>query len=84
MASIYASKIGPLSSEEEFLPSDHPIIDAMLTFQNEFTGGGNDVLVVNMFWGVKDLDRSQGNHWDTEYIGEAEMDPDFDLSPEES
>ena len=26
VAAIFASKIGPLTEEEEFLPSDHPIM----------------------------------------------------------
>lgn len=81
IASVYAGQIGPLSSEEEFLPSDHEIQMALNIIQDKFSGGGNDALNVYLFWGISDLNKEGGSHWDAEFIGEAIMDDNFDLSP---
>lgn len=41
-------------------------------------------MMVDVFWGIKELDTSEYNHWNPEYIGKAIMDTDFNLSPKES
>lgn len=41
-------------------------------------------MMVDIFWGIKELDTTGGNYWDAEFIGTAMMDPAFDLSPEEA
>jgi hypothetical protein len=51
---------------------------------NEYTGGGVVNLDIAIFWGVKGIDKSKNNKWDSVYIGEVIMDPDFDLSPIEA
>ena len=76
-----AFQIGPLSKEEEFLPSDHPIQVIIQSLQTKFDGGGNQDMTIDLFWGIKDLDTNGGSHWDPEFIGKAIMDDKFDLSP---
>jgi hypothetical protein len=73
-----------LSKEEEFLPDTHPITIVVNTLQDEFDGGGNQEMMVDVFWGIKELDTTGYNHWNPEFIGKAVMDTQFDLSPIES
>ena len=52
------------------------------TVQTEnFSGGGVYKLKINIFWGVKDIDKDKTTKWDPIYVGEAIMDDGFDLSP---
>ena len=39
---------------------------------------------VDVFWGVKGLDKEGGSHWDAEFIGKAVMDDKLDLSSKEA
>ena len=41
-------------------------------------------MMVDVFWGIKELDTTGYNHWNPEFIGKAVMDTKFDLSPIES
>lgn len=80
VAAVFASQIGPLTEEEEFLPSDHPIMVTNQILTDEFDGKSNKELFVYLFWGVKDLDKEGGSQWDSNFIGKAIMDDQFDLS----
>lgn len=40
--------------------------------------------MVDLFWGVKDLDKSGGSQWDATFIGKAVMDDKFDMSQEDA
>lgn len=40
--------------------------------------------MVDLFWGVKDLDKEGGSQWDSSFIGKAIMDEKFDLSQEKA
>ena len=48
---------------------------------DNYGAGGGVTMLVNIYWGVKNLDTSKQNKWDPEYIGEVIWDSDFDLSP---
>lgn len=84
IASIFAAKLSPLTKEEEFLPDDHPLSLITKLISEEYTSGGVIDLDVDIFWGVKDIDKSAVNKWDPSYIGEVVLDPDFDLSLKEA
>jgi hypothetical protein len=71
-----------LSKEEEFLPSDHPLMEINTVVANDFNGGGVFSLFINIYWGVKDIDKSKNSIWDAVYIGEVEFDDTFDFSSE--
>lgn len=84
IAGVYASQIGPLTEAEEFLPRDHKIIVTSNLLRDEFDGQGDEGLMVDIFWGVKDLDREGGSQWDASFIGKAILDDQFDLSGEDA
>lgn len=41
-------------------------------------------MMVDIFWGIRELDTEGSSHWDPEFIGKAVMDDSFDLSTEEA
>lgn len=84
IAGVYASKIGPLTEAEEFLPKNHQLKVTSNILSDEFDGQGDDGLIVNIFWGVKDIDKQGGSQWDSFHIGKAILDEQFDLSSEEA
>ena len=48
---------------------------------NRFHSGENDNLLnINMVWGIDSIDRDGTNHWDPEDLGTVIWDNDFDLS----
>ena len=83
IASFYASKIGPLTEPEEFIPKDHQINVIQNKLKDQFDGQGNDGLIVTLFWGVKGLDGAGGSQWDSSNIGKATLDDQADFSLEE-
>ena len=84
VATIFASQIGPLTEEEEFLPSDHPIMIIGKTLGDEFDGKSDKELMVYLYWGVKGLDKEGGSQWDSNFIGKAIMDDKFDMGQQEA
>ena len=79
VAAIIASKLSPLTKEEQFLPDDHPAQD-FFNKESYFLGSGANTLEVKLFWGVKEIDKSKTSIWDSGYIGEPVMEEKFDLS----
>jgi hypothetical protein len=73
-----------LSKEEEFLPNDHPLMELNKVVASDFDGGGVFSLFINIYWGVKDIDRSKNSMWDAAYIGEVVFDDTFDFSGEKA
>lgn len=76
---FFASKIGPLTEEEEFIPKDHPAIIGWTIFKENFT---EEVAVskhvdIYLYWGLEDIDRTGENAWDPAFIGEIQFDNDF-------
>ena len=82
-AGIVASGIGPLTEPEEYLPNEHELIVLQRDIEGKFTSsaGIKEALVVNINWGIKDLDRSEVGLWDPEVIGKIVWDEDFTVSP---
>lgn len=66
------------------MPDDHRITIILNTLSEKFDGGGDQGFKIYLFWGVKDIDKSDTSFWDATYAGKAIMDPDFDLSSEEA
>mmetsp|Transcript_25646 Transcript_25646/g.30118 ORF Transcript_25646/g.30118 Transcript_25646/m.30118 type:complete len:178 (-) Transcript_25646:858-1391(-) len=83
VAGVIASGIGPLTKEEEFLPSDHELMVFLKDIENNFPSSQElrDSVMVNLNWGVKDLDRSATTAWDSENMGKLVWDDDFKIAP---
>ena len=81
-AAIKASKMGPLTKEEEFLPSSHPILKVAQIINNKFAEGGSTALNMVVHFGVKDIDQEETSRWKAADIGKAVFDPEFTLSPQ--
>ena len=79
-----AMKLQPLKKREEFLPADHPIQKVMTMNEDMFPTGGSAVLKVWIYFGVKNLDKSEVNKWDSVALGKVEFDPTFDISQKDS
>ena len=47
---------------------------------DDFDGNSDKALYVDIFWGVKGLNKEGGSQWDASFIGEAILDEKFDLS----
>lgn len=82
VASYYASQLSPLTKEEEFLPSDHELMQVWQTVEKNFPVGAIVELNIDIFWGVKDVNRDDVVKWEPSYVGEVIWDDSFDLSPE--
>ena len=82
-AAIIASDIGPLTKEEEYLPSDSPLMTLQKDVERNFfsTSALKDSLVVNLNWGINDLDRSDVSTWDVNDIGELIWDEELTVVP---
>lgn len=64
------------------MPSDHRLMVIMDTVETHYPSGGLIELNIDIFWGVKDIDREEVSKWDPAYVGEVIWDDSFDLSPE--
>lgn len=73
-----------MTKEEEILAYDHPAMVSNRIVKDNFGTGAAVKMLVNIYWGVKDLDNSKATKWDPEYIGEVVWDDLFDLSPIEN
>jgi hypothetical protein len=79
-------QIKPITEQEEYLPDEHPILAIMKVLENDFTVTENSVdnLMVNIHWGIDDLDRSSVRSWEVTDLGELIFDDYFDVSPPEN
>ena len=82
-AAIKASGIGPMTKEEEYLPSDSPVMLLHKDIERNFfsTSALKDSLVVSLNWGIKDLDRSNVSTWDVRDMGELVWDEELTVVP---
>jgi hypothetical protein len=71
--------MGPLTKEEEFLPSDHPISQTTIIITEKFPGGGATAMNMVIHFGVLEIDKKGTSRWDSSDVGKAVFDPDFDL-----
>lgn len=75
----------PLSTQEHYLPLDHPLTVGWDLSKNAFHNGKDGAkLSVEVMWGVKDKDDSNAAMWDPDDLGEIIWDDEFDMSPEDS
>ena len=83
LAAIIASGIGPLTKQEEYLPNDSPLMTLQKDVEQNFfsTSALKDSLIVNLNWGVKDLDRSGVSAWDVNNMGELIWDQELNVVP---
>jgi len=72
--------MGPLTEQEEFVPKDHPSQVPIQIVVNNFTVSTDNKASIAFFWGVQDINRTGDSMWDGNYVGEAIMDPKFDIS----
>jgi hypothetical protein len=86
IACFYASKIGPLTEEEEFIPKYHPNIRAWTIFKENFTEEVEESnhIEINLYWGLKDINREGDNPWDPKFIGKIVFDEEFNLPKPEN
>lgn len=82
-AAIFASKLTPLSKEEEFLPPDHQLTKISEIVEENYSGGIIN-LGIDIYWGVEGIDKSDVGRWSPENIGEVIWDEKFDLTPIEN
>jgi hypothetical protein len=79
-ACYIAKDISPLTENEDFFHEDHYIPTVARVMFEEFSKGNLFELNVNVFWGVKGINKEQVDYWDPSDMGEAQLDDQFDLS----
>lgn len=79
-----ARNISPLTKEEQLFPDNHRISRIKKIITQEFDKGGPIDLEVNLFWGVKDINKQNISEWDPRDIGEAILDDQFDMAKQDS
>ena len=82
VAAIYAMQLKPLSKEEEFLPADHELMQVWSTVETNFPVGAIVELNVDVYWGVKGINKDKVVRWNPDYVGEVIWDETFDISSE--
>ena len=79
VAIYFSSMLQPLSEPEVYLPKDHPI-EQFKTDLATYFGGDIYVLEIHMYWGVKNIDKSETSMWDGADIGKVIFDDEFTLT----
>lgn len=79
-ASFKIQDIKPLSKQESFLPYDHPEMVAMDQLTKYFIINDDKQLSVDIYFGVKSIDKTNTSLWKMEDIGEVIFDDNFDIS----
>lgn len=58
---------------------------AIENLSNNFPQGrGDQIMHITLYWGVKDLDRSEVSMWDPDSLGQVNFDPEFSMSNPEA
>lgn len=83
-AGFISSYLSPLTSEEHAFPQSHRLIKIKNIILEKFDNRGPTDLNINIFWGVKDINRQKSSMWDPLDIGEAILDDKFDMDEIES
>ena len=79
--------MGPLTEQEEWLPEDNEIVVLSKEIDDNFAkavDGLKKGTIVNLNWGVKDLDRQGVSSWDPEDVGTLIWDENFTVTPMEN
>ena len=79
IAGYYASKLSPISKEENFLKEDHPLMQEQNDSFRDFGLMEFFKMDVSIYWGVKNIDKSDTSRWDSHNIGKVILDDDFSL-----
>lgn len=75
-----ATRLGPPTTEENFLPSDHPFSTAFDTIRQAFpVSEASSQLNVRITWGIKDVDRKGTSKFDVSKLGTIIFDDEFDF-----
>jgi len=78
----FVTQLGPLTEQENFVPEDHPVLQAADIAQEEFYSGDTDIaLRIEFVWGISGLDKSDVSMWDPFNSGKIVWDNQMDLSP---
>lgn len=88
-AAIIASRIGPLTKQEEYIPSSDPYtllqneVEQNFVQLGAFSSAANvrGPIFVNLNWGVKGLNREDTDLWTASQRGQLIWDEDFTVSP---
>ena len=75
-----AEGMDPLESELKYMDEDHYIQKSFSMLQDYKSLPTQYSVQVYLVWGVKDLDESDNNYWDSYDIGEPVWDDDFQLA----
>jgi hypothetical protein len=73
-----------LTKQEEFLPEDHELNVIQVESSQAFGSSGILDMDVFIYWGVKDIDKTEVSMWDTNYIGKVIWDNDFKFESEKA
>lgn len=79
VAVFLALRLEPPNEEPQFLPDGHPLTIAKKTIETEFRNTRNGRLVVDMTWGILDINREGTSRFDMDEVGTVVMDKTFDL-----
>lgn len=82
-AGVGAWYIGPPIKQQEYIPSNDPLIMLKTEVQDHFASHASfdEAIVVKLNWGIKDLDRSDVGLWDSIDVGRLVWDEEFTVSP---
>lgn len=79
-----ATKLEPPVDAEQFLPSSHPLLMALITLQDAFPISDADELLNVVFtWGVVDIDRKGTSKFNPDDLGDPILDETFDFTKKE-
>lgn len=78
-ACYLAKDMGPVTKREQYFTDDHYITKVDSLINENFESGLYDIYV-NVYWGIKSINRENVDRWNPEDIGDAVLDDEFDLS----
>mmetsp|Transcript_41135 Transcript_41135/g.62527 ORF Transcript_41135/g.62527 Transcript_41135/m.62527 type:complete len:246 (+) Transcript_41135:1382-2119(+) len=78
----FAAQLSPLSQSEEYVDSEHEIMEIQNVQMENFDSGGILNMDVDIYWGAADIDKSGTSMWDPSDVGTVILDDNFDLSSE--
>jgi hypothetical protein len=82
---VTASKIGPLTSEESFLPDGHWAKTGQKMATEGYNTGDEDLSIdITIYWGVKGINKEGIDQWNPKDMGKIRWDMEFDISLETS
>ncbi len=65
-----AFQIDTMGSSEVWIPRHHRISKAIHNLKDNFPQGrGDQSLLITLYWGIQDIDRSDVSTWDPDSLG---------------